>query len=238
LLLALGLAMLESSNAPLRYGTSTAPPPSARWLAGKEGAVAYWPLGERDTEVMLEAVAHFRPLLNGDSGFVPRHYTRAMELFEPGLSEEGLRLLRAFGVRHVVSRRELGLPLLAELEGDRIHAVPPGEAAAAPSAGTAVPSLWGPGGVLVDLGEPRPIGSVGFELGEQPWIDRPRIEVSVDGGRWEQLEGRASLAAAVVSLTRDPRRGRGEARFPPRSVRYVRLDPRLPLRPGPIEVAP
>jgi hypothetical protein len=237
-LLALVLAMLESSNVPLRYGTYDAPPPSARWLAGKEGAVAYLPLGERDTEVMLQGMAHLRPLVNGDSGFMPRHYTRAMELLEPGLSEEGLRLLRALDVRHVVSRRDVGLPLLAELEGDRIHGVPPGEAAAPPAPGKPAASLWGRGSVLVDLGEPKPIGSVSFELGEQRWIDRPLLEVSEDGGRWERVEARASLADAVVSLTKDPRRGRGEVRFPPRSARYVRLDPRLPLRPGPIEAGP
>jgi hypothetical protein len=138
----------------------------------------------------------------------------------------------------VVSRRELGLPPVVVLEGDRIHEVPPGEAAVAPAPGAPAASLWGRGGVLVDLGEPKAIGRVSFELGEQPWVERPRLESSVDGARWEELEARASLADAVVSLTRDPRNGRGEARFPPRSVRYLRLDPRLPLRPGPIEVGP
>jgi hypothetical protein len=116
--------------------------------------------------------------------------------------------------------------------------VPPGEAAAPPAPGKPAASLWSRAGVLIDLGEPKPIGGVSFELGEQRWIERPLLEVSEDGGRWERVEARASLADAVVSLTKDPRRGRGEVRFPPRSARYVRLDPRLPLRPGPIEAGP
>src|SRR6185503_17233480 len=49
--------------------------PAARWLAGRPGAVVDLPIGpERDTDVMLDGLAHRRPLLNGDSGFVPRAY--------------------------------------------------------------------------------------------------------------------------------------------------------------------
>ena len=98
--------MLESTNAPIRYGVYAGPSPAARWLAGKEGAVVALPLGERDTEVMLDGIAHFRPLVNGDSGFLPRPYNRAMELLEGPLTEEGLRFLRAVGVRHVLTRGE------------------------------------------------------------------------------------------------------------------------------------
>ena len=41
--------------------------------------------------------------MNGDSGFIPRPFDRAMELLEHGLDEEALRFLRAVGVRHVVA---------------------------------------------------------------------------------------------------------------------------------------
>jgi len=54
----------------------------------------------------------------------------------------------------------------------------------------------------------------------------------MDGARWEETIGQASLADAALSLTRDPRRGLGEIRVPKTAARYVRLDPALPARPG------
>src|SRR5260221_2747846 len=96
--------MTEQSNAPGRRGRDAGPPAAARWLAGKEGAVVRLPLGEDDTGAMLDGLAHFRPLVNGDSGFLPRPYDRAMELLEHGPSEEALRFLRAVDVRHEIGR--------------------------------------------------------------------------------------------------------------------------------------
>ena len=84
--------MLESTNVPLRLGPYAGPPAYARWLAGKPGAVAVLPLGRDDTQVMLDGVAHFRPLLNGDSGFLPRPYDRAMELLRAAPGRGGLAL--------------------------------------------------------------------------------------------------------------------------------------------------
>src|SRR4029434_773702 len=48
----------------------------------------------RDAEVMLEQTVHWRPLLNGDSGFMPRPYTREMEVLTSPAGEDALRLLR------------------------------------------------------------------------------------------------------------------------------------------------
>jgi hypothetical protein len=230
--------MLESTNAPLGFGQYAGPPPAARWLAGREGAVAYLPLGERDTEVMLDGVAHFRPLVNGDSGFLPRPYDRAMELLEGPLHEDALRFLRAVGVRHVVTRRDLGLPSAAEIGGERILEVPPGKAAERVAEGRAAPTLFAGGGVVVDLGEAAPVGRVSFEVSDAPWIARPRVAASVDGLVWHEVEASASLADATLDLTRDPRRGRGEVRFAPRRARFLRIDPRLPARPGAFAISP
>jgi hypothetical protein len=79
---------------------------------------------------------------------------------------------------------------------------------------------------------------VAFELSDAPWVEHPTVEASADGIKWEAIEATASLADATLSLYRDPRQGRGEVRFPPREVRFLRLDPRLPARPGAFDVAP
>ena len=231
-LVALAAFALESALVPIRYAPAPPRSEAAAWLAGRPGAVAYLPLGERDTDVMLDGVAHFRPLVNGDSGFMPRPYSRAMELLQPPLGEEALRFLRAAGVREVVSRGEVGLPVLAILGDERIHAVPDGAVAAPPPpAERSGPTAWTPQGTVVDLGAPRTVGRVVFEVGEAEWVAEPSVEVSRDGVRWERVAAAASLADAVAALYADPRAGRGEVRFAPTEARWVRIDPRVPARP-------
>ena len=193
------------------------------------------PLGQRDTEVMLDGLAHFRPLVNGDSGFMPRPYTRAMELLQAPLTEEAARLLRAVGVRHVVTRTEAAWPEVARFDQERIAEVPPGEAARPVPRGTPEATLWTPEGIVIDMGGPGILEGVTFELDESAWIARPRVEVSTDGRSWTAVPAQASLADATLSLMRDPRHGRGAALFAPTAGRYLRLDPRLPARAGPLE---
>jgi hypothetical protein len=238
-LVALVVLLVESSQVPLRYAAYLPPTAAARWLAGKPGAVAYLPPGhERDTDAMLQATAHDRPLLNGDSGFVPRYYDRVLELLDGPTTGEGLRLLRGAGVTHVVARDERPLPLLARYGEERIYGVPAGDAAAPAVAGRVVPAIWGRRGAELDLGAPVAIERVAFELSSAPWVERPRVQLSSDAASWEDAEATASLADAALSLARDPRHGLGELRFPARTARYVRLDPRLPARPGLLWVAP
>jgi hypothetical protein len=237
---ALALLLVESLNLPLRYGRYVPPSPAARWLAGRDGAVAYLPIGgDGDTEAMLQAMAHGRPLVNGDSGFVPRPYARTLELLgSPEISPEGLRLLRGLGVSQVVSRDARPLPLLAAFGDERIYGVPGGDVARAVSPGRAVPVVWRGDRSTLDLGEPAPLEAIVFEIGDDAWVERPRLWFSVDGAHWDAGEGTASLADAVLSLCRDPRRGLGEVRLPTRTTRFVRLDPRLPVRPGLLWVRP
>jgi hypothetical protein len=235
-LAALVLMLIESTNAPIRYARAAAPSDAARWLRGREGAVAVLPLGERDTEVMLDGVAHFRPLVNGDSGFMPRPYARAMELLEGPVGEEPLRLLRAIGVTHIVSRGPHPLPVAAGFDDERVYAVTPGEMARSVAAAAPVPTLWSRDALLVDLGRTTTVDRVTFELSEAPWVARPWLEVSTDGRAWTSVEATASLADATYSLMRDPRHGPGEVRFAPQPARYFRLDPRLPAGLGPLGV--
>jgi hypothetical protein len=77
-----------------------------------------------------------------------------------------------------------------------------------------------------------------FEVAEGDWLERPRVTASADGRTWQDVAGEASLADATLELYHDPRRGRGEVRFPSLRARFLRLDPRLPARPGTLGVAP
>ena len=104
---------------PLSYDRWEGPGEAARWLAGRPGAVVVLPIGEDDTRAMLAGVAHWRPLVNGDSGFVPRPYARVLELLAAPLGEDGLRLLRAVGVTHLVSRREEPMAEVARFSDER-----------------------------------------------------------------------------------------------------------------------
>lgn len=240
---ALGLMMVESANLPLRLERYDGPSPASRRLAGKEGAVLVLPLAGNDTLAMLDGLAHGRPLVNGDSGFIPRPFDRAMELFERGVDEDGARFLRAVGVRHVVAPAAGtfaldGLTPAAEAGADRVLEVTAGETASVVGAGDAVATRFTPAGIVVVLKEARTIGRVAFELSDAPWIARPSVEASLDGVAWLPVEARASLADATLSLYRDPLRGRGEVRFTPQPMRLLRLDPRLPARPGAFDVAP
>jgi hypothetical protein len=235
---ALGAMLVESTNIPIRYATYTGPPESARWLAERPGAAAVLPLGEGDTQAMLDGVAHFRPLVNGDSGFVPRPYTRTMELLQEPLGVDALRLLRAVDVRDVISRTDQALPLAVRLGEDRIYGVPPGEAAAVVGPGAPAPTLWSADGILVDLGETRAVERVVFEVSDADWVARPRVAVSLDKQAWKDVDATASLADATLSLMKEPRHGRGEVRFAPQTTRFLRLDPRLPARPGILETGP
>jgi hypothetical protein len=236
---ALAAIVVEAANVPARHGVYEPPTAAARWLAGRPGAVAYWPLGQDDTRAMLQSTAHFRPLVNGDSGFVPRAYARATELLSgPGISEDSLRLLRALDVREVVAAPGFPLPLLQRFGPESVYAVPPGETARPADLGRAVSTLWGDGGVTADLGEVGEVRSVSFELDDRPWVESPRVAVSIDGQRWEGVRSEASLARAVLSLCRDPRHGLGVVQLPATRARFVRIDPTLPARSGTLWIVP
>jgi hypothetical protein len=228
---ALLLALLESRVA-LDFAPYEPPSAAARWLAGRPGAVLYLPAGDGDTEAMLQGIAHFRPLLNGDSGFIPRPYDRLRELLDGGASDDAARLLRAVGATHVVSRMEQPLPLAARFGEERVYALAPGDAASVVSGGRPVPALWTRDGILLDLGSARELRRVVFEVSDAPWVRRPEVGLSADGSSWTEVRGWASLGDAVLSLMRDPRGAKGELRFPPAVVRYARLERRLPARRG------
>ena len=226
-LAALALTMVESANLPLRLARYDGPSPLTRSLAGRPGAVLVLPLAENDTRAMLDGLVHGRPLVNGDSGFIPRPFDRAMELFAAGLSDEGLRFLRAVGVTEVLATSP-----------ERVVPVGAGAMARAVTAGEPVSTRFTPEAIVLALPEPCLVGRVAFELSDAEWLARPQVEASADGRAWDAVDASGSLADATLSLYRDPTHGRGEIRFAPRTVRFLRLDPRLPARRGTLEVGP
>jgi hypothetical protein len=187
---------------------------------------------------MLDATAHWRPLVNGDSGFVPVPYTRAMELLDGPPSDDALRFLRAVGVTRVVGADALPLPEIAAYGPDRVYAIPAGPRAEVVRGERARATLWRPEGALLDLGAPTAVERVVFAVGEGPWLASPSVRVSLDGREWNAVPATASLADATLSLYQDPRAGRGAILFPPVTARYLWLDPRLPARRGALETRP
>ena len=190
------------------------------------------PLGGDDTRAMLDGLAHDRPLVNGDSGFIPRPFDRALELFAYGLSDEGLRFLRSVGVRHVVAPTEVtpevvpgvtwpeGTHEVARFATERVAEVEAGEGAHVVEPGEPVATRFTEDAIVLALPEARTIGRVAFELSDAEWVALPRVEASLDGVAWEPVVlTRASLSDATLSLYRDPTHGRGEIRFTPRPVR-------------------
>lgn len=224
--------LVESTFVPLRFGRYQGPSPLARRLARDEGPLAFLPLAQRDTWAMLDSIEHFRPLMNGLSGFVPHPYERATLLLGEAPDREGLRLLRALGVRHVVTQKDCDLPLVARFDRARIYEVTSGETARVVLPGAPLVSRQARGGTLIDLGEVRGIERLVFELDWSAWIPEPLVAYSTGAEEWSEVAGRVNLADATLSLYRDPRHGCGEIRFDPVRARYLRIDSRLPVRAG------
>jgi hypothetical protein len=96
--------------------------------------------------------------------------------------------------------------------------------------------LWTTTGVIADLGAPRAVESVVFEVSDAPWVDTPVVDVSTDGVSWTPVVAQASLADATLSLLRDPRHGVGELTFPRVTARFVRVPLAMPARTGLLRV--
>ena len=99
---ALVLTSIEYRAAPIDF-PAVDPRPAAvyRWLAGAPvaGAVIEWPLGfDWDAEHVFRSTAHWKKLINGYSGFAPKHYDELKTLLEESpIPEQAWSRIREFG---------------------------------------------------------------------------------------------------------------------------------------------
>lgn len=114
--LAVGLVTAEALRAPIRWDTYREPSPVYRVLAAIPDAVIaeipFYPprFRARNSVYFPAATIHWKPMVNGYSGFLPVSYIR---LWNAGMSRfpslKGLAALRGVGVTHlVVHRNRLG----------------------------------------------------------------------------------------------------------------------------------
>lgn len=80
------LTAIEYRAAPIDFpAVEEAAAPVYRWLAGVSvpGPVLEWPIGfDWDAEHVFRSTAHWKKLINGYSGFAPRHYDELKNLLE------------------------------------------------------------------------------------------------------------------------------------------------------------
>ncbi len=118
---AIGLLAIEYANVPIPY----VPAPQVNtaigeWLraAPESGAVVHLPLTldpAENTPVMVQSLAHGRPIVNGYSGERPAFYSALVDAMSQFPSPGSLRTLHELPVRFVVTRRAVrveGTPLV------------------------------------------------------------------------------------------------------------------------------
>jgi hypothetical protein len=176
-----GLAVLlvfEIWHPPLRaigvpWATSVSPRP--RWLAARTGreAIVELPLGApaEDARAMVESTRHWRPLVNGYSGFLPAgYYLRRVLASFP--DERSLALLRGLGVRYAV---------VNDRGYRRGAASPCARLAAAPEAGVRL-AFSEAGGCVVELTGAAPVPAVaGPRLAVERVVSSSGDELAADG---------------------------------------------------------
>jgi hypothetical protein len=118
--------------------TRREPPAVYRWLGAQAGrdAVVHLPIwGERalqrrpafhETICMVYSTLHWKPLVNGWAGFVPRGYDRIRAEMMEFPAEELLDMLREVGVRYVVVHRDGYGPLQWRRHQEQMAATRPG----------------------------------------------------------------------------------------------------------------
>jgi hypothetical protein len=107
--LAVALVNAEALRAPLHYTPYKGIPVGYTLLASEPGAVVlaelpfYRPLAIfENAPYMLNSTAHWRPLMNGYSGYVPESYERYAEEFRTFPDARALEAMRRAGVTHVI----------------------------------------------------------------------------------------------------------------------------------------
>ncbi|MCC7123853.1 MAG: DUF3108 domain-containing protein, partial [Acidobacteria bacterium] len=160
----IALVATEYANAPMTLAAAPVTDTvTGRWLrdAPEPGAVVYLPVGLDidSTPVMLEALQHGRPIVNGYSGQRPSNYVAIAEALSTLPAVEGLAMLRELDVRFVVSDRALDIRAASSLiERARVDGRVIYEVAWTPDAEAALLALDGP--------DVPPPGAIPFVAGE------------------------------------------------------------------------
>ena len=99
-------ANLDAWSAPIDYVPADAVSPINAQLAGTQAIVAYFPFFMPDrvfhnAPYLIESTTHWRPMLNGYSGFIPPSYGEHARALAHFPSAEAIAALRAAGVTHV-----------------------------------------------------------------------------------------------------------------------------------------
>lgn len=103
---------VEAFAAPLYFVRDPGIPPVHRVLAGETGAVvADLPLPEpgaiaRNARAVVASTVHWKPLVNGYSGFVPRSYVEHSQALAGFPDPTAFEALRRIGVTHLVVRAD------------------------------------------------------------------------------------------------------------------------------------
>ena len=118
------LILLESFSVPLPLASVPPPAPVYHWLAAQPGkpVVLELPMpvvaGERwkETAYLYYSIFHWKPLVNGYSGYYPPYYGSLCETMQGFPDASSLNELRQFGVKYVIWHS-------GEYEGSRKQAV-------------------------------------------------------------------------------------------------------------------
>ena len=107
--LVVGALCIEFGSAPMRLQPAPRTPPLYRFLAQlPQGAVAEFPMPPPfsafayNTLYMFNSIAHWYPLVNGYSGFIPEHYQQTMTMMSGFPDSSSLKRLREIGARYVI----------------------------------------------------------------------------------------------------------------------------------------
>lgn len=99
-----GLVLLEYWVAPLRlirYPIQA--PPLAQFLRQRpDGAIAHFPTSRHDTEYLYTSTFHWKPMVNGYSGYFPPSYGRRLRVLESFPDARSIGHLMGEGVRYLV----------------------------------------------------------------------------------------------------------------------------------------
>jgi len=99
-------ANLDAWSAPIEYVPADVVSPINAQLAGTKAIVAYFPFFTADrvfhnAPYLIESTAHWRPMLNGYSGFIPPSYGEHARALAHFPNEDAIAALRQAGVTHV-----------------------------------------------------------------------------------------------------------------------------------------